>query len=195
MLCKYLQQDIPEAASVLELGGGYCHFINNVRAAEKHVVDLFEGIGAHAGPEVRTYVQSCTDLHQFADDSLDVIFASNLFEHLTRDELNLCLKEALRVLRPVGRLLIIQPNFKLAYRTYFDDYTHIQIFTEESLRDLLIVSGFEVERVVPRFLPFSVKSRGPKWPWLMRFYLALPWRPFAGQMYLLARKPPAKSPV
>ena len=74
-------------------------------------------------------------------------------------------------------ITVFQPNFKLSYRHYFDDYTHIQIFTDISLGDLPTSSGFICEKVVGRFLPFSLKSAGPKWPWLLRLYLALPFRP------------------
>ena len=188
VLCQYLQRDIPSDGVVLELGGGYCHFINQIRAAEKHVLDLYDGIKTAAAPGVKTYVQPCTRLDNFGSGSVDTVFASNLFEHLTREELLQTLTEVRRVLRSGGKLVIIQPNFKYAYREYFDDFTHIQVFTDVSLRDLLMTMGFGVERVVPRFLPFSLKSRGPRWPLLLRLYLLSPWRPFAGQMYLVARK-------
>jgi SAM-dependent methyltransferase len=187
VLCRYLQGDIPPSGAVLELGGAYCDFINNIEAAEKHVVDVYEGIRTAANPDVKTYVQSCTRLDSFASGSLDAVFASNLFEHLTREELLETLREIRRVLRPEGRLLIIQPNFKYAFREYFDDYTHVQIFTDISLQDLLHANGFHVVRSIPRFLPFSLKSGGPKWSWLLWAYLRSPWRPLAGQMYLVAR--------
>ena len=51
--------------AVLELGGGYCHFINNIRAAEKHVVDLYPGVTEHAAHGVVAHVQSCSDLSNF----------------------------------------------------------------------------------------------------------------------------------
>jgi SAM-dependent methyltransferase len=188
VLCTYLERDIPRDASILELGGGYCHFINNIKAGQRHVVDLFPDLAANAAPGVTAHVRSCTNLDNFSADSFDAVFASNLFEHLNREELNQTLASARRVLRPQGRLLIIQPNFKYSYREYFDDYTHIQIFTDVSLRDLLVTAGYRPEKVIPRFLPFSLKSTGPKWPWLLRCYLALPWRPFAGQMYIVASK-------
>ena len=188
VLCEYLQPEIPAGAEVLELGGGYCHFINNIRAAGKHVIDLFPGIESYAAPGVKTYVRSCAETDSFADSSIDTVFASNLFEHLTREQLLETLAGVRRVLKDGGKLLVVQPNFKYSYRTYFDDYTHIQIFTDASLGDLLKAEGFEVLKVVPRFLPFSIKNSGPKWPWLLRVYLALPWRPFAGQMYIVARK-------
>ena len=116
------------------------------------------------------------------------MFASNVFEHLTREDLAATLGEIWRVLRSDGKLMIIQPNFRYSVKNYFDDYTHLQIFTDISLRDLLAAHGFRVERVIRRFLPFSVKTRAPKWGWLLRLYLHLPFRPFAGQMFMLAQK-------
>jgi SAM-dependent methyltransferase len=188
VLCDYLQRDVPKQGSVLELGGGYCYFINHIQAAERFVLDLYPEIRSYAAPGVTPLVQSCTDLTNFKRESLDVVFASNLFEHLTREDLDQTLAGVRDVLRPGGKLLIIQPNFKYCYREYFDDYTHLQIFTDTSLADLLTVSGFQVEKMIPRFLPFSVKTGGPKWPSLLRLYLTLPWRPFAGQMYIVAKK-------
>src|SRR5947209_6531917 len=158
VLCEYLEKDFAKNPAVLELGGGYCHFINNVKASRKHVVDLFPALPANAGPDVTAHVQSCTNLDLFPAEFFDAVFASNLFEHLTRDELNLTLASVSRVLREDGKLLIIQPNFKYSYRSYFDDYTHLQIFTEVSLQDWLTASGFRPEKVVARFLPFSLKS-------------------------------------
>lgn len=186
VLCEHLQDDISAHSKVLELGGGYCHFINNIRASEKHVVDLFPALTKYSGEGVISHVRSCTDLDNFRDRSFEIVFASNVFEHLTREELDKTLAGVLRVLRPDGKLLIIQPNFKYSFREYFDDYTHIQVFTDISLCDLLRSAGFRIEKLVPRFLPFSVSSPGPKWPWLLRLYLSSPWRPFAGQMYVVA---------
>jgi len=188
VLCRYLQKDIPADSRVLELGGGYCNFINNIKASEKHVVDIYEGVKELAAENVTAHVQSCTTLANFPDSHFDVVFASNLFEHLTREQLDATLSEVWRVLGRDGRLIVIQPNFKYAIREYFDDYTHVQIFTHVSLQDLLQARGFSIDLVMPRFLPFSLKAKAPKWPWLLRAYLSSPWRPFAGQMYVIARK-------
>jgi SAM-dependent methyltransferase len=187
VLCAHLERDFPGHDAVLELGGAYCNFINNVRARVKHVVDLYPDLPKYAAPDVKSHVQSCTNLDSLPAAFFDVVFASNLLEHLTREETEQTLESVLRVLKPGGRLLLIQPNFRLSYRRYFDDYTHIQIFTETGLQDLLTSSGFVCEKVLGRFMPFSLKSAGPKWPWLLRLYLALPVRPFAGQMYIVAQ--------
>jgi hypothetical protein len=55
-------------------------------------------------------------------------------------------------------LSVIQPNFRYAYREYFDDYTHVAIFTHVSLCDVFRASGFDIVDVKPRFLPLSIKS-------------------------------------
>src|SRR5262249_39187867 len=103
-----------------------------------------------------------------------------------------CVDEARRGLRPTGRLMLLQPNFRLAPRRYFDDYTHRTIFTHQSLRDYLTSRSFEVERVEPRFLPLTMKSRLSFGHRSLPRYLALPWRPIAGQMLVCASPPSAE---
>ena len=95
----------------------------------------------------------------------------------------------MRLLRRGGRLIVMQPNFRYAYRHYFDDYTHRSTFTHVSLANLLRSKGLRMLRVEPRFLPYSMReSRLPVKPWLVRAYLRSPIRPLAGQMLLVAEK-------
>lgn len=188
-LCRYLRKYISENATVLELGAGYCSFINQINSAERHALDISPAMQPFADPSVKTHMGSCEDLSRFSPSYFDVVFASNLFEHLANETVRRTLTETLRILKPGGRLILLQPNFKYAYREYFDDYTHVQIFTHVSLADLLTASGFIVEKNEPRFLPISMKGRLPKWPWLVRLYLVLPFRPLAKQMLLVARTP------
>lgn len=186
-ICRHLERFVPAEARVLDLGAGYCSFVNQVRAAEKHALDVHAGFAAFADPDVKTHVGSCTDLSSFPSRHFDVVFASNLLEHLAGEELDATFDEVRRVLRPGGRFIAVQPNFRYCAREYFDDYTHRTIFTHVSLADRMRAHGFDVERVEPRFLPLSFKSRLPAWPWLVRLYLASPWRPRAGQMLVVGR--------
>jgi len=173
---------------VLELGAGYCEFINSIQAARKVAVDISETVRQAAKGDVEAHVGSCTRLDFAAADSMDVIFASNLFEHLQLSEVQRTLGEVRRVLKPGGKLLVIQPNFRYSYRDYFDDYTHVTIFTDRSLSDVIAAAGLEIVKVTPKFIPFSLKSRLPVVPFLIRLYLRSPVRPFAGQMLIVARK-------
>ena len=84
--------------------------------------------------------------------------------------------------------MLMQPNIFYAYREYWDDYTHKKAFSHNSLCDFLASQGFIVDRVEGRFIPFSLKSRLPKSHWLTKLYLALPFRVFAKQMFVMGRK-------
>ncbi len=135
-------------------------------------------------------MQSCSRLDNFEEDYFDVVFASNLLEHLTQEDMEGTLEGAKRILRPRGRFIVLQPNFRYAYKQYFDDYTHLQIFTHVGLCDLLKAHGFSILEVRPKFLPFSVKSNFPVIPLLIRLYLNFPAKPFAGQMLVVAENGP-----
>jgi SAM-dependent methyltransferase len=171
---------------VLELGAGYCHFINSVAVRRRIAVDLWDEFPSHAAAGVETHVGAADQLDFLDSNSVDLVFASNLFEHLSQDELAATLSAVRRVLRPGGSLLIVQPNFRFAYREYFDDYTHRTVYTDRSLCDFLEVHQFSVESCTPRFLPLTIRSAFPVHPLLIRLYLAMPFRPFAKQMLVHA---------
>lgn len=181
---------------VLELGAGRADFINNIQAARRLALDVWDRFREHCEPGVETYVGRVSSLDFLDDESVDLVFASNLVEHLSADEARRMAREALRVLRPGGRLILLQPNFRTSYRRYFDDFTHVSIWTDVSLTDFLKAEGYEIERVVPRFLPLTVKSRLPIHPLLIRAYLRSPLKPMAGQMLVVGRRgegPPPRS--
>ena len=119
-------------------------------------------------------------------------FASNVYEHFpSREDVAASFQEVYRGLRPGGRFIILQPNFACSAKQYFDFFDHRLIFTHKGMIEGLEISGFELERVTPRFLPFTSKSRLPAAPWMVSLYLAVPlaWRILGGQMLLIARKP------
>jgi len=186
-LChSYFNRLIPPDSTVLELGAGYCNFINNVKAARRIAFDVWPGVAEAAQPGVQPVVGTVTDLSSIPGGSVDFVFASNLFEHLTQTDFALTLRELRRTLSPQGTLNILQPNYKRAYREYFDDYTHIAIYSDISMCDFLAAHDFRVIERHAGFLPFSIKSRWPVSPFLIRLYLASPFKPFAKQMLIRA---------
>jgi|SRR3989344_4104022 len=187
-ITKYLQRYIGKESRVLDVGAGYCTFINNIKAREKHALDIFDRMREYADKEVITHNQPSHSMKGIKSDYFDAVFASNFFEHLKKDKLQLTLKEIRRVLKKNGKLVIIQPNYKYCYREYFDDYTHESIFSDVSMADMLKSLGFAIEKSVPRFLPYSIKSKWPKSRILTTVYLFLPFKPFAKQMLIIARK-------
>ena len=188
-IVHHLEQWIPPTSRVLELGAGYCDFSNNVTARRRVAMDTAPEVKRNVDPGVEPEVGDSTDLNRFEDESFDVVFASNLLEHLTREQSVALLHEARRVLAPGGRLILLQPNFRLKPGEYFDDYTHVQIFTDRSLPDLLVAEGYDVRAVEGRFLPLTMKSRFSGLTFLVPWYLKSPVKPLAGQMLVVAERP------
>jgi SAM-dependent methyltransferase len=186
-LCEsFFQRFVRAEHTVLELGCGYGEFINNIQCSSKIAMDRWAGITEYLNPGVRTEIGEITSLKGIADRSVDFVFASNIFEHLTQADLALCLSEVRRVLRPGGTINIVQPNYRLCYAEYFDDYTHVAIYSDRSLSDFLSVNGFKILTCMPRFLPLTIKSRLPVSPLLIKAYLMSPVKPLAKQMFLRA---------
>jgi len=178
---------VPKNACVLDLGSGYGQFINNVVARRRIAIDCWPDFAAHLVPGVEAITGDVTDLSMIEDSTIDFAFASNLFEHITQAQLASALFALSKKLAPAGTLTILQPNYRYAFREYFDDYTHVTVWSDVSLADFLVANGFEIVELLPRFLPLTIKSRLPVWPFLIRTYLALPVKPLAKQMLVVAR--------
>ena len=188
-IAGYLQRFIPENATVIDLGAGYCDFINQIKAKERYAVDVNPSLGEYVQEGVTPITGKAEEmLGRFRDKSVTTVFSSNLLEHLEWPEIKSVASQVRRVLVNKGRWIIIQPNFKYACRDYFDDYTHRTIFSEISLSNYLESEGFFPELKVARFLPLSFHSRLPKNPLMVKIYLRLPVKPLAKQMLIVVQK-------
>jgi SAM-dependent methyltransferase len=178
------------ATSALEIGAGYCSFINALTVPKRYALDESDVVQEYAAEGVTPIVGDVSNLSAFSDGTLDRVLASNIFEHLEDETFACTLAEVKRVLAPGGKLIIMQPNFAYAYREYFHDYTHKKIFTHVGLKGHLEAAGFSIEVIIPRYMPYSADSvKLPAPTWLIRLYLMLPWRPMAKQMLVIARVP------
>jgi len=176
VLCRsFFQRYVGEEDTVLDVGAGYCEFINHIVCRRKLALDLSEEVRAHAAPGVEVLQGLSTDLRMLVAGTVDVAFASNFFEHLqSKQDLLATLGELHRVLRVGGRLLILQPNIRYTGGAYWDFFDHHLPLTERSLVEALESTGFEPREVRPRFLPFTTKSPLPQHPWLVWLYLKVP---------------------
>ena len=190
-LSPFFSRWISAEAAVLDLGCGWCEFVNTVTCRRKFAMDLNPDAGHYALPEVSVLQQDCSETWQLENESLDVVFSSNFFEHLvSKSALEKTLLEAYRALKKEGRLIAMGPNIKYLPGAYWDFIDHHLPLTELSILELMKKCGFEAELCVGRFLPYTM-SDGRQYPiWMLRLYLALPivWRIWGKQFLVVGRK-------
>jgi SAM-dependent methyltransferase len=196
VLCDaFFARYVPSTGTVLDIGAGYCDFINNVRAARRIAVDLNPATPTFAAEGVEVHTLPLERMAEaIAEGSVDFAFASNVFEHLRGPDVLLEVLSAVRrVLKPNGRIVIMQPNVAVVGGRFWDFVDHTLPLTERGMAEALELSGFDVVECRPRFLPYTTKSRLPQWPWLVRLYLAVPLAQWlvGAQMLVVARRTPS----
>lgn len=191
VLSRYFSQWVPAEASVLDLGSGWCEFINAVRCGRKYAMDMNPDVERYAGDGVNVMRQDCTQAWDLDNNSLDVVFTSNFLEHLsTKTAVEQTLLRAYSAIKHGGRLIALGPNIKYLAGAYWDFFDHYMPLTELSLSGVLRKCGFEIDVCRDRFLPYTM-SDGAQYPIaLLRLYLAIPWawRIWGKQFLIVARK-------
>lgn len=190
---SFFQKLIPEGSTILEMGCGWGEFINRVRGKRKIGIDLNPTVKAKLASNIEFLNQDCSADWPIEDDSLDVIFTSNLLEHLpSKSHIEKTVSEARRCLAPGGRLICMGANVRFVQGEYWDFWDHQVVISDRSLNELLRMNDFAIEKCLDRFLPFSMVNRQPPLI-LLRIYLALPiaWRFFGKQFLIVAQNDPA----
>jgi SAM-dependent methyltransferase len=189
VLCRdFFQRWVPKDGVVLDVAAGTCDFVNAIAARERIALDLNPAVTEYADPGVRTIVGRADAMSDVPAHSVDVVFVSNFFEHIDRDTILRVLSEARRVLRPGGRLLVLQPNIRFAARDYWMFFDHITPVDDRALVEAFGLTGFSLVHRIERFLPFTAKSRLPQSVFLVKAYLKVPlvWRLLGKQSFLVA---------
>lgn len=178
-------------AKVLDPAAGYGEFVNAIPAPERWVVDMVDYASARRDAGITVVIGDARTV-ELPEAHFDGVFVSNLLEHLaTQDEIGTFLRRMRAAMVPGGRIAVLGPNFKYCAREYFDCADHTIPLTHVSVAEHLYAAGFTIERVVPRFLPYSFNSRLPAWPILTRAYLRFPpaWKVLGKQLLVIAENP------
>jgi SAM-dependent methyltransferase len=191
-VARYLQRYVDPQTPVLDIACDRGYFIRNVTAVERWACDRRD-VSGFLGEGVRFVQASGLDLARtLPAGHFGTIFMSNYLEHLGSSEQVLRQFEvAAGLLRPGGRLMVLQPNIRLTGAAYWDFIDHKVPLTDKSLAEAGEAVGLETEKLVVRFLPYTTKSLLPRHPRLVRLYLHFrpAWLIMGRQTLYLGRRP------
>jgi len=191
-IVRFLQRFVTADQPVIDIGCDAGYFIRHVRASERWATDIRD-VGELLPADVH-FVR--TDGLALADSvpagHFGTAFLSNYLEHLPSPQVVIDqLRIVKELLRPGGRVVILQPNIRLTGGAYWDFIDHHVALTERSLTEAGELAGLRTVQVITRFIPFSTKSRLPQDPRLVRLYLAFPpaWWFLGKQTLYVAERP------
>lgn len=176
VLCRdFFQKYIKSSDTVCDLGSGFCEFINNIKSKNKIAVDLNPETRKFASKNVRVVIASSTTLPKTLSNTIDVVFASNFFEHLpSKEDLAKTLLEIKRILKNGGKIIILMPNIRYVGAAYWDFLDHQLPLSDKSMVEALVLNGFKIIEKKVKFLPYSTKGNLPTAPILVTLYLKMP---------------------
>ncbi len=182
---NYFSQD----DTVLDIGCGYGEFINQIKCQKKIGLDIDNKYKPYLNRNVQ-FIHAPSFRTGMKAHSIDKIFISNVFEHLSREDIKRTIEECRRILREDGEIIILQPNIRYATRDYWMFFDHITPVDDRALQEIFSTYNFGIAKKINRFLPLTTKSSFPKNPFFVRMYLYFPllWYIFGKQSLLIFKK-------
>lgn len=189
-IAKFIHRRVGSPKRVLEPACGDCEFLRFVDAEEKVGLDL-------RAPKIDLkkhhiqFLEGDLFTYNFPKGHFELAFLSNLLEHLeSPDQVAELLGRLRETLSPGGKIVILGPNFKYAYREYFDCADHRIALSHLAIEELLVSEGFKIVESIPRFLPYSFRGRLPVSRALIALYLRMPfaWRILGKQFLIVASR-------
>ncbi|MFY9826244.1 MAG: class I SAM-dependent methyltransferase [Thermoanaerobaculia bacterium] len=186
---------------VLDVGAGYGFFLAALEKAgyEAHGVEISHHAVEQARRRTRGEVveQGAEAPLPFPDDRFDAVTLLDVIEHLR--DYGATLESCRRVLKPGGKLFVITLNAHSLARpllgkrwAWYQDPTHIHMFTPRMLREGLEAAGFAVETLITESNFCSV-GEGTKFLKPLRMIGRVVHTPAFGDSLLAVAKKPASA--
>ncbi len=175
---------------VLDPAAGRGEFIGSVPAKETWAVDEVSYPEAAHKDDTKVVISPIMDA-ELPTRHFDGVFVSNFLEHLPDQEAIAAFLEKMnQTMEPGGRIAIMGPNYRYCAKEYWDCADHYVALTHIAIGEHLYAAGFEPERIVPRYLPYSFRGILPPSPALTRLYLRMSpaWRLLGKQFLVIGRK-------
>lgn len=156
--------NLPYQASLLEVGSSTCEFARLFKFmrpdVQVYATDIHD-FSASAGDAIPFVVADITKgLPKDFENRFDCVTTMHLFEHLNPETYETAVREIKRVLKPEGVWYIETPGSRSLFfpslsigrdryncpMNFYDDPSHVKVFTEGSLFYLMKNNGFTVKR-------------------------------------------------
>lgn len=189
-ISEYVYEQLERPERILDPAAGLGEFISNVPSKERWAVDQAAYPPA-AGMENVNWIISDTMEADLPTDHFDGVFISNLLEHLPdQNAIYAFLTRIRETVRPGGLVAIMGPNIRYCAKDYWDMADHEVALSHHAIEEHLYMAGFEPEKTVPRFLPYSFRSRLPASAGLTAAYLRFKpaWSLLGKQFLVTGRK-------
>ncbi|HXV06119.1 MAG TPA: methyltransferase domain-containing protein [Solirubrobacterales bacterium] len=176
--------------TMLDPAAGRGEFINSIEAEERWAVDEVAYPEAVYDPVVRVLTSRIMDA-ELPEDHFDGVFVSNFLEHLpSQQAISEFLERMRQAMRRGGRIAIMGPNYRYCAKEYWDCADHYVALTHVAVAEHLYAAGFEPEKIVARYLPYSFRGALPPSKTLTRLYLKAPpaWRLLGKQFLVIGRR-------
>jgi hypothetical protein len=175
---------------VLDPAAGRGEFIGASPATETWAVDEVSYPEAEYKTDTKVITSPIMDA-ELPQGHFDGVFVSNFLEHLpTQKAISAFLEKMHDTMEEGGRIAIMGPNYRYCSKEYWDCADHYIALTHVAIAEHLYAAGFEPERIVPRYLPYSFRGILPPSQALTRLYLKTPpaWRLIGKQFLVIGKK-------
>lgn len=134
-------------ARILDIGAGGGHCLMPLKSngwGNLYAVDIedFNKKFFNEHKIIFSKVDVAKDKLPYNNDFFDAILAFHIIEHL-QDSHNF-IEEIRRTLKPQGKLLLVTPNWRKQYKTFYRDHTHIHPYDKESIQRLFRCYDFQL---------------------------------------------------
>jgi SAM-dependent methyltransferase len=190
LINDFFSKWIKSTDTILDLGCGYGEFINHIKCEVRHAMDLNPKTKSLLDKEIIFHQQDCSESWEIVQNSLDLVFTSNFFEHLpNKESLDRTMGEIKKALKPTGRLIAMGPNISVLKGKYWDFWDHHVALSNQSLCELLQIYNFSIEQSESKFLPYNMVRVKERPLLLISLYLRIPflWKLFGKQFLVIAK--------
>lgn len=189
LVADFFQKYISSDDVVVDLPCGYAEFINTISCGKKYAIDINPDSKKYVSKDV-VFIKASSSATTLKPNSVDKVFISNFFEHITHEEIVKTVNELKRVLKKGGQVLILQPNIRFAYHNYWMFFDHITPIDDRALEEVFTLHGFTLRKRILKFLPFTSQSKLPAKKFFVKMYLKFPiiWRIMGRQSFLIFEK-------